>query len=79
MGIDQVIEGIIHRFGDLEHDHIIDDYGEGKDTGLVDRAPAGNIGHYQLNDLIGITELYLKRKIRCIVLSDKNLKTSFGI
>ncbi len=36
MGIDQVIDSIVARLGDLERAYLIDDYAEGKDTGPID-------------------------------------------
>ena len=69
MGIDQVIEGIVNRLGDLEEAYLIDDYAEGKDTGIVDLLLVGNIDQYHLNDLSRKTERYIKRKIRSLVLS----------
>lgn len=68
MGIDRVIDGIVNRLGDLEQAFLIDDYAEGKDTGIIDLMLVGNIDTYQLNDLSRKTERYLKRKIRCLVL-----------
>ena len=69
MGIDKVIDGIIHRLGDLERAYLIDDYAEGKDTGIIDLLLVGDIDRYHLNDLSRKTERYIKRKIRSIVLS----------
>ena len=69
MGIDKVIEGIINRLGDLERAYLIDDYAEGKDTGIIDILLVGNIDQYHLNDLSRKTERYIKRKIRSLVLS----------
>jgi hypothetical protein len=69
MGIDKVIDGIINRLGDLESAYLIDDYAEGKDTGIIDLLLVGNIDEYHLNDLSRKTEGYIKRKIRSIVLS----------
>jgi hypothetical protein len=69
MGIDQVIDGILARLGDLELAYLIDDYAEGKDTGIVDILLVGNIDQLHLNDLIMKTERYIKRKIRALVLS----------
>jgi hypothetical protein len=69
MGIDQVIDGIVNRLGDLELAFILDDYAEGKDTGIIDLLLVGNIDQYHLNDLSRKTERYIKRKIRSIVLS----------
>jgi hypothetical protein len=69
MGIDQVIDSIVTRLGDLERAYLIDDYAEGKDTGIVDLVLVGNIDQYHLNDLSRKTERYIKRKIRSLVLS----------
>jgi len=69
MGIDQVIDGIVNRLGELEIAYLIDDYAEGKDTGIIDLLLVGNIDQYHLNDLSRKTERYIKRKIRSLVLT----------
>ena len=69
MGIDQVIDGIVTRLGDLERAYLLDDYAEGKDTGIIDLLLVGDIDQYHLNDLSRKTERYIKRKIRSLVLS----------
>jgi hypothetical protein len=75
MGIDQVVEGIVSRLGDLERAYLLDDYAEGKDTGIVDLLLVGNIDQYHLNDLSRKTERYINRKIRSLVLSRDEYKT----
>ena len=69
MGIDQVTDGIVNRLGDLEEAYVIDDYAEGKDTGIIDLLLVGNINTYHLNDLSKKTERYVKRKIRTLVVT----------
>ena len=69
MGIDQVIEGLVNRVGNLERAYLIDDYALGKDSGIIDLLLVGNINHYHLNDMSRKTERYIKRKIRSLVLS----------
>jgi len=69
MGLDQVIDSILARLGDLEKAFIIDDYAEGKDTGIIDLVLVGNINQYHLNDLSRKTERYIKRKIRSLVMT----------
>ena len=69
MGIDQVIDSIVKRLGDLEQAYLLDDYAEGKDTGIIDLLLVGDIDQYHLNDLSRKTERYIKRKIRSLVLS----------
>jgi len=74
MGLDQVIESIITRLGDLDKAYIIDDYAEGKDTGIIDLILVGNIDQYHLNDLSRKTERYIKRKIRSLVLTKEEFR-----
>jgi hypothetical protein len=69
MGIDQVIDGIVQRLGNLEQAFLIADYAEGKDTGIIDILLVGAIDDYHLNDLTRKTERYIKRKIRSLVMS----------
>lgn len=76
MGIDQVIDSIITRLGNLEKAYLLGDYAEGKDTGIIDILLVGNIDHYHLNDLSQKTEKYVKRKIRTLVL-DRNEYQNF--
>jgi len=74
MGIDQVVDGIVTRLGDLESAYLLDDYAEGKDTGIIDLLLVGDINQYHLNDLSRKTERYIKRKIRSLVLSRDEFK-----
>jgi predicted transcriptional regulator len=69
MGIDQVIDGIVQRLGNLEQAFLIADYAEGKDTGIIDILLVGNIAPLQLNDLTIKTERYIRRKIRSLVMT----------
>ena len=74
MGIDQVVDSMVTRLGDLESAYLLDDYAEGKDTGIIDLLLVGNIDQYHLNDLSRKTERYIKRKIRTLVLSRDEFK-----
>ena len=70
IGIDKVIESIVTRLGNIEKAYLLDDYAEGKDTGIIDLLLVGDIDMYHLNDLSRKTERYIKRKIRSLVLSN---------
>ena len=74
LGLDQVLDNILTRLGDLDRAYLIDDYAEGKDTGIIDLILVGNVNEYHLNDLSRKTERYIKRKIRSIVLSRDEYK-----
>jgi hypothetical protein len=75
MGIDQVIEGIVTRLGELDRAYLIDDYAEGKDTGIIDLILIGEVNQYHLNDVCRKTEKYLNRKIRTVVIGRDELRT----
>jgi len=74
LGIDKVIDGFIDRLGNLERAYLIDDYAEGKDTGIIDLLLVGDVNYYHLNDMSRKTERYIKRKIRSIVLSQEEFE-----
>ena len=73
-GIDQVIDGIVNRLGDLESAYLLDDYAEGRDGGIIDLLLVGDIDQYHLSDLSRKTEQYIKRKIRTLVVSRAEYK-----
>ena len=69
LGMNQVVESVLTRLGDLEEAYLIDDYAIGRDSGIIDLLLVGNINEYHLNDLSRKTERYIGRKIRSLVLS----------
>lgn len=69
LGMDQILESIIQRLGNLEKALLIDDYAEGKDTGIIDLVLVGNIDQENLQDLARKTEKYIERKIRTLTLA----------
>jgi len=68
LGMDRILESILDRLGKLEEAYLIDDYAEGKDTGIIDLVLVGNIDQGNLLDLVHKTERYIDRKIRTLVL-----------
>ena len=78
MGIDQVIDSIVQRLGNLEKAYLIGDYAEGKDTGIIDLLLVGNIDPYHLSDLTRKTEYYIKRKIRSLVLTHVEVRDNWN-
>jgi predicted transcriptional regulator len=71
LGMDHILDSIIERLGNLEEAYLIDDYAEGKDTGIIDLVLVGNIDQENLIDLVRKTERYIDRKIRTLVLSSE--------
>ena len=74
LGMDRILESMINRLGNLNKAYLIDDYAKGKDSGIIDLVLVGDINHYHLNDLTQKTEMYIKRKIRSLVLNEKEFK-----
>ena len=68
LGMDQILESIIERLGNLELAFLIDDYAQGKDSGLIDLVLVGEIDKTNLDDLVKKTEKYITRKIRTLCL-----------
>ena len=75
LGMDRILDSIIERLGNLEQAYLIDDYAEGKDTGIIDLILIGNIDQENLIDLVHKTERYIDRKIRTLVLSSVEWNT----
>jgi DNA-binding Lrp family transcriptional regulator len=71
LGMDQILDSILERLGNLEEAYLLDDYAEGKDTGIIDLVLVGNIDQNNLNDLVHKTERYIDRKIRTLVLTSE--------
>ena len=79
MGMDRILDSIVRRLGNLEQAFIIDDYAEGKDSGLIDLVLIGEIDRENLEDLVTKTERYIQRKIRTLVMTEEDFHTSEGI
>lgn len=74
LGMDRILDSIIERLGNLEEAYLVDDYAEGKDTGIIDLILVGNIDQNNLPDLVRKTEGYIDRKIRTLSLDSEEWK-----
>ncbi len=73
-GIDQVVEQIVSRLGNVELAFITGDYARGVDSGLIDLVLVGEIDRAYLDSLVGKLEGIIRRKIRTLVLSADELE-----
>ncbi len=81
IGVKHIEEIILKKLGNVEQAFVVDDYAEGRDTGVIDLVIVGDINRSNLNNLVEKTERLIKRKIRSLVLDRKeflNLKTYFA-
>ena len=69
LGIDHLLENVIHSLGNVALAFLLDDYACGKDTGIIDLVLVGEINQKRLNELVANTERYIKRKIRTFCLT----------
>ena len=51
LGMDQILESMIKRLGNLKIALLVDDYAESKDSGINDLVLIGNIDQNNLQDL----------------------------
>ena len=75
LGMDRVLDSILKRLGNLEKAYLIDDYAEGKDSGIIDLVLVGNIDQENLTDLVHKTERYIDRKIRTLIVQSDEWPT----
>lgn len=81
LGID-AIERIINQLGEVKAAFITGDYSKGKDTGIIDLVVVGNINKNYFFELVTATEKAIKRKIRTLILTEKefiNLKDNLKL
>jgi hypothetical protein len=64
LGIDQIIENIIHKLGELKSAYLIGDYAMGKDTGTIELLLVGDINKEYLQNLVTKAKALINRDIR---------------
>lgn len=67
VGIDQVVDQVVSRLGNLHQLYLTGDFAEGKDSSVIDLIFVGHIDDVYLLNLIKKTEELVKRKIRFLV------------
>ena len=67
VGIDQIIETITTRLGDLKRVYLGGDYANGIDSGIIDLVLIGDINKTYLVNLVEKAEALIHRKIRYLV------------
>jgi DNA-binding transcriptional ArsR family regulator len=69
LGMDRILDSVIERLGNVELAILLDDYAQGKDTGIIDLLLVGDINRENLADLVAKTERYIERKIRVLTMT----------
>lgn len=69
LGIDRVVDNIVKELGELQLALLMDDYAQGRDSGIIDLVLVGRIKQKSVASLVERTESYIKRKIRTLCLT----------
>jgi hypothetical protein len=63
LGIDKIIENIVHKLGDLQYAYLIGDYALGKDSGTIELLLVGEVNEAYLKNLVTKAEPLINRSI----------------
>ena len=74
VGIDRIAENMARSLGEVNSAYIIGDYARGMDSGIIDLLLIGKINQGILQQLIKKTEKLINRKIRPMILTEKEFK-----
>jgi len=75
-GIDKIVEQILNDLGKVNAIYALDDYAEGRDSGLIDVLIVGDVYMDKIQALRPSLENEIKRKIRIMVLSAREFAES---
>ena len=79
LGIDRLVTQVMNDLGEVHSVYILDDYAQGRDTGLIDVLVVGEIDKEKLINLASITEGKINRKIRLMSLDPDEFDKSQDI
>lgn len=79
LGIDKLLDDVLASLGQVATVYILDDYALGKDSGIIDLLVVGDVDRARLEELAGITERKINRKIRALTMSAQEFASSSDI
>ena len=74
-GVDQLIEKLIKKLGDVKTAYLVGDYAHGIDSGLIDIILLGKINKMKLDRIAERRGRDISRKIRPMVVTKKELRS----
>jgi predicted transcriptional regulator len=78
VGIDKILERIIHQIGDLEAAYLTGDFAKGSDSKIIDLVLIGkNLESSYINSLVTKAEELAERKIRYLILTASQMTDYF--
>ena len=76
IGLDQIIETVVERLGDVDNVYLIGDFAKGLDSQIIDLIFIGDIDKNYLLKLIEKVEKLISRKVRYLIYTDSELPKS---
>ncbi len=73
VGLDKIIENVVHRLGDVDKVYLVGEFSKGLDSQIIDLIFIGNIDRNYLLNLIDKVEDLINRKIRYLIYSEDEL------
>ncbi len=67
IGIDHIIEQVLHRLGHLENAYLTGSFASGRDSGMIDLILVGQLDKTYLINLVEKAEKLIQRKIRFVI------------
>lgn len=67
IGLDQIVENVIQRLGNVDKVYLVGDFSKGMDSPIVDLILIGNFDKSYLAGLVEKVEKIIKRKIRYLI------------
>lgn len=74
-GVDQIIDTLIKKLGDVKTGYLVGDYARGLDSGLIDIILIGNINQMELNRIAEKRGKDISRKIRPMIVTEQELRS----
>ena len=74
-GVDQIIDTLIKKLGDVKTGYLVGDYARGLDSGLIDIILIGNINQMELNRIAEKRGKDISRKIRPMIVTEEELRS----
>ena len=74
MGVDQIIDKLVKKLGDVKSAYLIGDYARGIDSGLIDIVLVGKINKIELDRIANKRGREISRKIRPLVLTIQEIQ-----
>ncbi|MDY7002264.1 MAG: winged helix-turn-helix domain-containing protein, partial [Thermodesulfobacteriota bacterium] len=79
LGIDRIIEQVMSGVGRVEAVYILDDYAQGKDSGLIDVLVVGDVNKAKIDGMRPAVEKKINRKIRVMVVGAEEFEVGRDI